>query len=228
MQSPAGQRRPESRERSCTRSIPCNARATATRRGWRWRSCDIPYELVEVDILQGESRTPEFLAKNPDGHVPLLEVAPGRYLPESECDPVVHRRRHADSRRKIASTARKRCNGCSSNSIQLEPNLGAAWFWLTLIKGGRELQLHAVEDWTEQGYRALVRDGEASRDTSVLRRRDVTRSPTSRFTPTPTLRMNAASISAAFPRSATWLKRVAEQPGHVTMDWEREHVSLAG
>ena len=37
----------------------------------------------------------------------------------------------------------------------LEPNLGAAWFWLTLIKGGRELQLHALEDWTEQGYRAL-------------------------------------------------------------------------
>ena len=43
----------------------------------------IPYELIEIDILKGESRTPEFLAKNPSGHVPLLEVTPGRYLPES-------------------------------------------------------------------------------------------------------------------------------------------------
>ena len=43
----------------------------------------IPFNLVEVDILQGASRTPEFLAKNPNGQIPLLEVAPDRYLAES-------------------------------------------------------------------------------------------------------------------------------------------------
>ena len=43
----------------------------------------IPYRLVEVDILRGESRTPEFLAKNTSGQVPLLEVAPGRYIAKS-------------------------------------------------------------------------------------------------------------------------------------------------
>src|SRR5207237_1087432 len=43
----------------------------------------IPYSLVDVDILKGESRTPEFLTKNPNGQVPLLEVAPGQYLSES-------------------------------------------------------------------------------------------------------------------------------------------------
>ena len=41
----------------------------------------IPYNLVEIDILKGESRTPQFLAMNPNGRVPLLEVAPGRHLP---------------------------------------------------------------------------------------------------------------------------------------------------
>ena len=44
---------------------------------------DAPYKAIEVDILHGESRTPEFLAKNPSGQVPLLEVAEGRYLAES-------------------------------------------------------------------------------------------------------------------------------------------------
>ena len=48
-----------------------------------------------------------------------------------------------------------RCNGCSSSSTALEPNLGAAYFWLTLIKGGRDLQSHAIEDWMEEGHRAL-------------------------------------------------------------------------
>ncbi len=37
----------------------------------------------------------------------------------------------------------------------LEPNIGAAYFWLALIKGGRDLQQHALEDWMENGYRAL-------------------------------------------------------------------------
>jgi glutathione S-transferase len=34
----------------------------------------LSFEWVEVDILRGESRTPEFLARNPNGKVPLLEI----------------------------------------------------------------------------------------------------------------------------------------------------------
>ncbi len=43
----------------------------------------IPFELVELDITKGETRTPDFLAKNPNGRIPLLEVEPGRFLAES-------------------------------------------------------------------------------------------------------------------------------------------------
>jgi len=42
-----------------------------------------PFDWVEVDILTGASRTPAFLALNPNGRVPLLEVEPGRCLAES-------------------------------------------------------------------------------------------------------------------------------------------------
>ncbi len=44
---------------------------------------DIPYELIEIDILEGESRTADFLAKNPNGRVPLVEMEDGTLLPES-------------------------------------------------------------------------------------------------------------------------------------------------
>jgi len=44
---------------------------------------DIPYERIDVDILKGETRTPAFLAKNPNGRIPLLEIAPQVYLSES-------------------------------------------------------------------------------------------------------------------------------------------------
>ena len=41
------------------------------------------YERVEVDILKGETRTPEFLAKNPDGRIPVLELEDGMCIAES-------------------------------------------------------------------------------------------------------------------------------------------------
>ncbi|PMZ24062.1 glutathione S-transferase, partial [Pseudomonas sp. FW306-02-F04-BA] len=44
---------------------------------------NVPYEPIEVDILRGESKTPDFLAKNPSGQVPLLEVGDNRFLAES-------------------------------------------------------------------------------------------------------------------------------------------------
>ncbi len=33
----------------------------------------IPFEIIEVDILSGESRTPEFLKINPNGRTPVLD-----------------------------------------------------------------------------------------------------------------------------------------------------------
>jgi glutathione S-transferase len=43
----------------------------------------IPVRRVEVDIFKGESRTAGFLAKNPDGRVPVIELEDGSFLAES-------------------------------------------------------------------------------------------------------------------------------------------------
>lgn len=44
----------------------------------------IPYRRVELDILKGETRTPEFLARNPNGRIPALELEDGTVLSESD------------------------------------------------------------------------------------------------------------------------------------------------
>ena len=41
------------------------------------------YRWIEVDSARGETRTPEFLARNPNGRVPLIELEDGRVLVES-------------------------------------------------------------------------------------------------------------------------------------------------
>lgn len=43
----------------------------------------LPYQWSEIDPAQGQTRTPEFLAMNPIGQVPVLEISPGVHLPES-------------------------------------------------------------------------------------------------------------------------------------------------
>src|SRR5476649_1977899 len=75
----------------------------------------IHYRLVETDIFKGETRTPEFLAKNPEGYVPVLELPGGRYLGESNAILVFwpKARRFCP---KTGSIAPKFCAGCSSSS----------------------------------------------------------------------------------------------------------------
>ena len=86
--------------------------------------------------------------------MPLLEVAEGRYLAESNAilwyvcggTPLA-----PESRIERAEALQ----WMFFEQHALEPNIGAAYFWLALVRGGRDLQTHALEDWMERGYAAL-------------------------------------------------------------------------
>jgi glutathione S-transferase len=43
----------------------------------------LPYRWVEVSTARGETRSAGFLARNPNGQVPTLELEDGSFLPES-------------------------------------------------------------------------------------------------------------------------------------------------
>jgi len=83
----------------------------------------------------------------------------------------------------------------------LEPNIGAAYFWLSLVKGGRDLQTHALEDWMERGYAAL-QVMENHLKTHEYFATGNSPSPTSRFTATPMSPTAAIMTSRHSPRSA--------------------------
>ena len=44
---------------------------------------DIAYDRIDVNILERETRTPEFLRQNPNGKVPLLEIETDKFIAES-------------------------------------------------------------------------------------------------------------------------------------------------
>jgi len=50
---------------------------------WTAERLGVAFTWVDVDIMQGESRTPAFLAMNPAGQVPVVVLADGRPLAQS-------------------------------------------------------------------------------------------------------------------------------------------------
>jgi glutathione S-transferase len=175
----------------------------------------LSYHLEEIDILKGESRTPEFLAKNPSGQVPLLEVAPGRFVAESNAI-LWHLASGTRLRPENRYDRAEALQWMFFEQHSIEPNIGAAYFWLVLVRGGRELQQHALEDWMEEGYRALgVMERHLKRHRYFI---------ADRYTVADIALYAYAHLAhhcdydlAAFPAIRDWLERVAAEPGHVPM-----------
>ena len=185
----------------------------------------IAHELVEIDILQGETRTPEFLAMNPSGHVPLLEVAPGRYVAESNAilwyiaagSPLVP----ADDIERAQAL-----QWMFFEQHSLEPNIGAAYFWVTLVRGGRDLQQHALEDWTEGGHLALgvMEKHLAQRDFFAADRYTIADIALYAYTH---VAHECDFELTRYPRIRAWLTRVAAQGNHVATDWHPAALAAA-
>ncbi len=185
----------------------------------------IPYENVEIDILKGETHTPDFLAKNPSGQIPLLEVAPDRHLAESnailwflaERSPLL-----SDDHLQRAAVLQ----WLFFEQHAIVPNIGAAYFWLCLVKGGRELQQHALDDWMEEGQRSLnVLDKHASRhryfagDTYSI-------ADIALYAYTHLAEQCDFDLSP-FPALREWLNRISREPRHIAMDWSPAALSAA-
>jgi glutathione S-transferase len=185
----------------------------------------IPYKLVEIDFLQGESRTPEFLAKNPNGQIPLLEVAPNRYLAESNAILwYVAGGTTLAPEDRIERAEALQWMFFEQHSVI--PNIGAAYFWLALIKGGRDLQSHALEDWMENGYRALaVMEMHLSKYPYFVDNR-FTIADIALYAYTHVANQCDFDL-ARYPAVRDWLDRIAAEPGYVAMDWQPERLEAA-
>jgi glutathione S-transferase len=177
-----------------------------------------PYRAIEVDILRGESRTPDFLAMNPSGQVPLLEVAEGRYLAESNA--ILW---YVAGGTPLAPESRiERAEALQWMFFEqhaLEPNIGAAYFWLALVKGGRDLQTHALEDWMERGYAALQVMENHLKTREYFAAGQLTVADIAMYGYTHVADRCDFDL-ATFPAIRTWLRRVEQTRGFVPMDWQ--------
>ncbi len=175
-----------------------------------------PFTWVGYDTYAGETRTPEFLALNPVGKIPALELDDGRVLPESNAilwycaegtaflpeDPWDR-----------AQALRWMCFEQYSH----EPYVAVARSWQTHFPddAARMAQLPEKRD---RGHEALaIMDGHlARRDWFVGDSYSIADIALYAYT-------HAAPEGgielAPYPAVRAWLDRVAAQPGHVSIDW---------
>jgi glutathione S-transferase len=172
----------------------------------------VPYRLVELDILLGETRTPQFLAKNPNGRIPLLEV-PGRgFLSESHA--IIGFL--ADGSHLIPEDRWQRAQmwqWLSFEQYNLEPNVATVRFWLhCLRKGAAELGERLAEKRTK-GHEALAVLEQGLQNKRFLVADRFSLADIALFAYTHVAEEGGFALQG-YPNIRAWIARVAAQPRH--------------
>ena len=171
---------------------------------------ELPYELVELDIKTGASRTPEFLAKNPNGRIPVLEVPDQGYLPESHA--IISYL--ADGSALIPQDRFQRgrmWHWLCFEQYHVEPNIGTVRFWLkSLGKTRVELGEKLIEK-KKSGYAALDVLEEGLRERSFLVGDQYSLADIGLFAYTHVAHEGGFDL-APYPNIRAWCQRVMSQP----------------
>src|SRR3954466_3297471 len=114
----------------------------------------VAYTLVQRDILKGETRTPEFLAKNPNGRIPTLQLEDGTHLAES--DAILWYL--AEGTGFAPATRLERAQTLQwmfFEQYSHEPNIAVARFWKHFLTRLSPLQELDLPERMAKGYAAL-------------------------------------------------------------------------
>lgn len=114
----------------------------------------IPFHLVAVDVLKGETRKPAYLAINPNGTVPYLKLADGRGIGESnamlwylaEGSPLI-----PDD----AFSRAKMLQWMFFEQSSLEPYISPARFLISILPSGSAGREKDIAAWQERGRKGL-------------------------------------------------------------------------
>lgn len=173
----------------------------------------IDYQWIPVDILKGETQTPEFLAKNPNGKIPVLELEDGSFLWESNailnfladgsaCCPANR------------ACAPRCCNGNSSSNTAM--SYVAVARFIKLYLGLPEARRAEFEEKKIGGYKALdVMEKQLSR-TPFLVGEQFSIADITLYAYTHVAHEGGFDLTA-YPAIRAWIKRVGEVPGYVGM-----------
>jgi glutathione S-transferase len=175
---------------------------------------DIPFERIEYDIDEGETRTPEFLDKiNPNGRIPVLETEAGELLAESNAILAYL----ADGTELMPEARMERAKVLQwmfFEQYSHEPNVATPRFWITHEVEMTEDMRNALAQKRKLGYDALgVIEGHLEdREYFVGGRYTIADIALYAYTH---VAGEGGFDLGGYPAVEAWLGRVASRPGHI-------------
>lgn len=174
----------------------------------------LPYEWVAVDILKGETQSEAFLAKNPNGKIPVLELEDGTCLWESNA--ILNFL--ADGSEFLPTEPRLRTQVLQWQFFEQyshEPYVAVARF-IQLYQGLPAERQKEYEECHVRGYKALkVMELQLSR-TPYLVGEHYSIADIALYAYTHVADEGGFDLTP-YPAVRGWLERVARQPRHVGM-----------
>jgi len=174
----------------------------------------LEYQWVEVDILKGETQSEAFLAKNPNGKIPVLELDDGTCLWESNA--ILNFL--ADGSEFLPSEPRLRTQVLQWQFFEQyshEPYVAVARF-IQLYQGMPAERRDEYAICQVRGHKALrVMEQQLSR-TPYLVGEHYSIADITLYAYTHVAHEGGFALTD-YPAMRAWLARVASQPGHVAM-----------
>jgi glutathione S-transferase len=174
------------------------------------KQLQLDYELIPIDIMKGGSRTPEFLAMNPNGRIPLLEVPDRGYLPESHAIIAFL----AEGSHLIPTDAFERArmwHWMCFEQYHVEPNIGTVRFWISILHKTRNELGEKLVEKKKSGYAALDVLEEGLRGRTYLVDEKYSLADISLFAYTHVAHEGGFDL-APYPNIRGWIERVVSQP----------------
>ena len=173
---------------------------------------DIPFERIELNILKGETRTPEFLSKNPNGRIPLLETQPGQFLAESNAI-LFYLSEGSQFLPNEHFLRSKVLQWLFFEQYSHEPYIATSRFWISILDKSDEYR-DALEQKRELGYAALTVMEKHLAFHNFFVDEHYTIADIALFAYTHVAHEGDFNLTK-FPAINTWLERVKLQPLHI-------------
>ncbi len=173
----------------------------------------IPFERTQIDILKGESRTPEFLLKNPNGRIPVLEIAPGKFLFESNAI-MFYLSEGTEFFPDDKWERAKVMQWLFFEQYSHEPFIATSRFWY--MTGKAEEYREALQQKQAPGYAALGLMEKHLTENEFFAGDRYTIADIGLFAYTHVAGEGGFDLSG-FPAIQTWIDRVQNQPRHISI-----------
>lgn len=175
---------------------------------------DIDYKWREVDILAGETHTPEFLAMNANGRIPLLALPDGRYLSESNA--ILYYL--ADGSEFLAGDSYARADimrWMFFEQYSHEPNIATSRFIIQYLGNPAEKQA-SLEEKKSGGERALAVMEQQLEKNPFLTGEQFSIADIALFAYTHVADEGGFSLEA-YPAIRAWIARIEARPAFIRM-----------